>query len=255
MTPQSTPTTARTHRTRRAAAAVSLAGLLALTACGQDSPDDGDPNTLQMPAATEGQTEVSPAPGAGAESPGADTESPDDATASPDQTAMDAAAFTATLQDGDGTEVGTAEFREAEGALEITVQASGMDPGFYGLHVHGIGECEPDSAAPDDPSDTGDFMSAGGHIGAEESEHPDHPGDLPALLVQESGGAHLMFHTDRLSAEDFEDEDGAAMMIHSDPDNYANIPDRYSSEGPDEDTLTTGDAGSRLACGVVESGS
>ncbi|MFB9071453.1 superoxide dismutase family protein [Citricoccus parietis] len=127
-----------------------------------------------------------------------------------------------------------------------------MDPGFYGLHVHGIGECEPDSAAPDDPEDTGAFKSAGGHLGSQEADHPDHAGDLPTLLVQESGDAHLTFRTDRISLDDFEDEDGAAMMVHSAPDNFANIPERYAPDGPDEDTTGAGDAGDRLACGVIE---
>ena len=72
------------------------------------------------------------------------------------------------------------------------------------------------------------------------------------LLVQESGEASLTFETDRLTAEDFEDEDGAALMLHSDPDNSANIPERYAPDGPDEDTTGTGDAGFRLACGVIE---
>jgi Cu-Zn family superoxide dismutase len=34
------------------------------------------------------------------------------------------------------------------------------------------------------------------------------------------------------------------------PDNYANIPDRYDPD-PDRETLDTGDAGARLACGAV----
>ena len=45
-------------------------------------------------------------------------------------------------------------------------------------------------------------------------------------------------------------------MIHSNPDNYANIPERYQSSaggppGPDAMTLARGDAGMHLASGVV----
>ena len=59
--------------------------------------------------------------------------------------------------------------------------------------------------------------------------------------------------TDRFGVADLlADDDGSAVMVHSGPDNYANIPERYAPEGPDADTLGTGDAGSRLACGVVE---
>ena len=49
--------------------------------------------------------------------------------------------------------------------------------------------------------------------------------------------------------------DGSAVMIHSGRDNLANIPSRYSSgatAGPDEETLKTGDSGSRVACGVLQ---
>jgi Cu-Zn family superoxide dismutase len=42
-------------------------------------------------------------------------------------------------------------------------------------------------------------------------------------------------------------------MVHANPDNYANIPvDRYDPD-PDATTLATGDAGSRIGCGVIES--
>jgi superoxide dismutase, Cu-Zn family len=45
--------------------------------------------------------------------------------------------------------------------------------------------------------------------------------------------------------------------VHAGRDNFANIPERYHSHeedvfGPDSDTLATGDAGSRAACGVVQ---
>jgi superoxide dismutase, Cu-Zn family len=55
--------------------------------------------------------------------------------------------------------------------------------------------------------------------------------------------------TDRFSIADLRDADGSAVMVHSGADNFANIPARYG--GPDQETLSTGDAGSRLACGVV----
>ncbi|GAA4283469.1 hypothetical protein GCM10022261_10000 [Brevibacterium daeguense] len=42
------------------------------------------------------------------------------------------------------------------------------------------------------------------------------------------------------------DDDGSSVMIHADPDNFGNVPG-----GGDEDTASTGNAGDRLACGVV----
>lgn len=161
-------------------------------------------------------------------------------------------ALTVTMRDTEDAEVGTVQFSDVQGGVQVAAQVEGLEPGFYGLHVHGTGLCELDSAAPDDPAETGAFLSAGGHLGASEAEHPDHAGDLPSLYVTDSGQGNLVTLTDRFTLEELQDEDGSAVMIHTGTDNYANIPDRYAPEGPDEDTLATGDAGSRLACGVVE---
>ena len=81
---------------------------------------------------------------------------------------------TAELTDADDGPVAQVEFYERDaGQTEVIVTAEALDPGFYGFHLHEIGECEPDSAAPDDPEDTGDFMSAGGHLAGEEgADHP-----------------------------------------------------------------------------------
>lgn len=223
----------RSHRTlsRSAFALVGAAGLLAVSACATEEDQDADTATATATDAV--VTDETTAEETTAADDGADSD------------------LSATLNDADGNEMATVDVTEQDGALEFTVSASGMEPGFYGFHIHGIGECEPDSAAPDDPEDTGDFMSAGGHVGGDEAEHPSHQGDLPQLLVMESGDASMTFQSDRLTLSDLDDEDGSAMMIHSDADNYANVPERYAPEGADEDTLSTGDAGSRLACGVL----
>ena len=184
--------------------------------------------------------------GADNQTPGAQTE--------PSATATEAPPLaTAALADVDGKSVGEATFTKQDGSLQVSVSTDGMKPGFYGLHVHGIAKCEADSAAPDDPADTGAFKSAGGHIPGEEgAKHPDHAGDLPPLLVGADGTATLSIDTDRLEESVLMDADGSSVMIHSQPDNFANIPQRYAADGPDADTTGAGDAGERLACGVVE---
>jgi Cu-Zn family superoxide dismutase len=160
--------------------------------------------------------------------------------------------LTATLVDPRGTEVGTVTFEEADEGTEVSVDVTGLPPGFHGFHVHAIGKCEPDSANPSDPSMTGDFLSAGGHIGARESDHGEHPGDMPSLYVTDSGSGSLTFVTDALALADLTDDDGSAVMVHAGRDNYANIPERYAAGGPDEMSRNTGDAGGRIACGRVE---
>jgi Cu-Zn family superoxide dismutase len=101
-------------------------------------------------------------------------------------------------------------------------------------------------------------MSAGGHYNPTGAGHGDHAGDFPSLLVTEDGSARLQFVTDRFSIRDLFDADGSALMVHTGRDNFANIPNRYRSPasppegGPDPETLETGDAGARAACGVIE---
>ena len=172
-----------------------------------------------------------------------------------DPAEQQAVTATAELADAEGNALGQVDFTPTDGGIEIEVAAEDMDPGFYGFHIHEIGECEPDSEAPDDPEDTGDFMSAGGHIaGEDDADHPEHAGDLPVLLVMEDGTAQMSVATDRIDEAMLTDEDGTAVVIHGDEDNFANVPERYLDEDgdPDEDTTATGDAGDRLACGVVE---
>jgi superoxide dismutase, Cu-Zn family len=169
-----------------------------------------------------------------------------------EQTEAGTEALTATLVDPDGGEVGTVDFSEVEEGVQVSVEVTGLPPGFHGFHVHSVGVCEPDSASPTDPSMTGDFLSAGGHIGAGKSDHGAHPGDLPTLYVTGSGSGSLTAVTDALVLSDLTDDDGAAVMVHALRDNYGNVPERYAPAGPDQMTRNTGDAGGRIACGPVE---
>ncbi|UZN03093.1 superoxide dismutase family protein [Cellulomonas sp. S1-8] len=155
------------------------------------------------------------------------------------------------LLDATGAQVGTASVDEEAGGVEIEVEVSDMPPGFHGFHLHAVGVCEPDSPDPADPAKVGDFLSAGGHVGADAADHGAHHGDLPPLLVDSSGSGTLTVRTDAVTLADLQDEDGTAVMVHADPDNVAHIPERYAAGGPDEATRKTGDAGDRVACGVV----
>jgi Cu-Zn family superoxide dismutase len=152
---------------------------------------------------------------------------------------------TAALRDANGDRVGRAVFKERHGKVEVSAEVWSATPGFHGFHVHAVGLCEPP------------FTSAGGHYNPGGVGHGDHAGDLPSLLVNEDGTGELEFETDRFSLGELFDADGSALIVHAGRDNYANIPTRYRSDatgmrGPDADTLATGDAGARAACGVVE---
>lgn len=226
-----TVTTARRARRGSTFVALSAAALLAASCgTGEDSPaaqGDVEPQATATTTVTEG-----------GQNGGADE----------GQTFA-----TAELVNPDGEARGTAEFAETEGGTLVTVNATDLAPGFHGLHIHGAGLCEPDSENPNDPGETGAFLSAGGHLAGPDGEagHPEHAGDLPTLYVTEDGTARIVTLTDRMDRDLLLDDDGSAVMVHEDSDNLANIPERYAPDGPDEDTLQAGDGGSRIACGVV----
>lgn len=156
------------------------------------------------------------------------------------------------LHDADGNDIGTARLIDRNGRTRVAVTVDGLTPGYHGLHVHTIGLCEPDSPSPTDPTVIGDFLSAGGHFALDpESHHSGHTGDLPSLYVGQDGHGSLRLTTDAFTTGDLLDADGSAVMIHAGRDNFANIPTRYAPEGPDADTLKTGDAGARVACGAL----
>jgi superoxide dismutase, Cu-Zn family len=174
------------------------------------------------------------------------------ATAGSTSASAGAGKLTARLVDPDGTEVGTVTLSAAKSGTQVSVKATGLPPGFHGFHIHAVGVCEPDSASPTDPSMRGDFLSAGGHLGAPATDHPHHAGDLPSLYIDQSGAGNLTAVTDAFTLADLTDADGSAVMVHAGPDNFANIPERYAPAGPDEMTRNTGDSGGRIACGVVK---
>lgn len=157
---------------------------------------------------------------------------------------------TVAMSGADGADVGTVTLSPVDGGVEVVADLQGLEPGFHGFHIHDVGLCEAD--APDGP-----FTTATGHFVGDGGTHGDHDGDMPSLYVTDDGAASLTVTLDAFTMEELTEGDGAAVMVHADPDNFANIPDRYSSTdaeepGPDEATTKTGDAGARAACGVIE---
>jgi Cu-Zn family superoxide dismutase len=161
----------------------------------------------------------------------------------------------------DGAKVATAKFEFANGYATITVETTGqgaLTPGFHGVHIHSVGKCEANSVAPTGGA-PGDFLSAGGHFQAPGHTGSPESGDLTSLQVRKDGGALLVTTTDAFTKDQLLAGAGTAIVIHAGADNFGNIPpDRYSqvngSAGPDQTTMSTGDAGKRVACGVVGAG-
>lgn len=223
-------------------AVLLAAPVVALSACsppGQDA--TSEPGTT--PAIWTGSPSPSPS---GAHGSGATT---------------GAETLTANLKNADGTSVATADFQFANGFATITIETTApgqLTPGFHGLHIHSVGVCEANSVAPTGGA-PGNFLSAGGHL--QVPGHTEHPasGDLSSLQVRSDGSAKLVTTTDAFTAEQLLAGSKTAIVIHEKSDNFANIPpEKYQqvngTPGPDQATMATGDAGGRVACGVIGTG-
>ena len=148
----------------------------------------------------------------------------------------------------DGAARGTVTFDELRGEVRVTTSATGLPPGFHGMHIHAVGSCDP----------TDGFTSAGGHLNPRSTDHGSHAGDLPPLQVRADGSAASIVDTDAFTLDDVFDADGAAVVIHAAADNLGHIPARYRPEpygtantGPDATTRATGDSGGRIRCGEI----
>ena len=141
----------------------------------------------------------------------------------------------AVLNDADGKEVGKVTLVTTPSGTLITLALTAAPPGAHGFHIHTVGKCE----APK-------FESTEGHFNPDKTQHgflnPEgpHAGDMPNIHVPESGKltVEVLNPLVTLSGESaLLDEDGAALMLHADPDDYKSDP--------------AGHAGGRIACGVI----
>ena len=147
---------------------------------------------------------------------------------------------TASMVAPDGSEIGTATFRQGATGVLITVEVSGLTPGAHGIHLHGVGACTPD------------FKAAGGHINPGEGVHgllngdrtadDQDNGDLPNLYAAADGSAQAEFFTTLVTVAggtmpELLDDDGSSLVIHENPDDHLTQP--------------IGGAGGRVACGVI----
>ena len=230
-----------------AAAAFFAVPVVTLSACSPNEPIATTPGTTPSVWTGSPSPTASPGEGGGGHGEG--------------QAAASGEKLTAQLKLADGTSVATADIDFAGGFATITVQTTTpgkLTPGFHGLHIHSVGKCEANSVAPTGGA-PGDFLSAGGHF--QKAGHTAHPasGDLASLQVRQDGTAKLVTTTDAFAAADLLGGAKTAIIIHEKADNFANIPpERYQqingNPPPDETTLATGDAGKRVACGVIGTG-
>jgi Cu-Zn family superoxide dismutase len=199
------------------------------------TPDTTRRDTTMMPPAHD-TTMVMPSDTA-AVPPASDT------TMAPPDTTMAAgagagAAATAQMQGTGGRDLGTLTLTESGGAISVSGQLVGLPPGDHGFHIHATGKCEGPS-----------FESAGAHWNPTNKGHGTnnpagpHLGDMPNITVGPDSSVNVQATTPggTLHGENaLLDDDGAAIVIHANADDYKSNP--------------SGNSGNRIACGVVSGG-
>lgn len=116
-------------------------------------------------------------------------------------------------------------FQRKDGVL-VEADICGLpitEGGFFGFHIHEGCSC----VGPG-------FPETGGHYNPNRTEHPNHPGDLPPLLGNH-GRASMKVVTGRFSLEEVI---GRTVIIHSGADDFHTQP--------------AGNAGMKIACGVIQ---
>ncbi len=147
----------------------------------------------------------------------------------------------ATFVDAGGAEIGWAKLvQDGSGIVHVNVHVKGLTPGLHGIHIHAVASCTPT------------FAAAGGHYNPLVHQHGllnpagAHAGDLPNLIVNRAGVAHLDATTDRVTLTNgpttlFDTTAGAvgsAFIIHANEDDQVT-------------DATNGNSGARVACGVI----
>jgi len=132
------------------------------------------------------------------------------------------------------TASGTVTMRQlADGAVFVVVDLTGVPPGVHGFHIHDKGDC----------GDNGN--AAGGHFNPATTAHgapsadPHHAGDFGNVTASADGRVHTDFTTRSVTvAAGPNSVVGHAVILHANPDDLVTQP--------------TGNAGPRIACGIVQ---
>jgi Cu-Zn family superoxide dismutase len=141
-----------------------------------------------------------------------------------------------------GRKAGTVSLAQAPRGLLIRVEATGLAPGWHGMHIHSVATCA-------DPG----FKASGGHVHDASITTPVHGllnanandlGDLPNIFAGPDGKASAEVFSNSLSLGvaagrlNLLDADGSALVIHASADDYMSQP--------------IGGAGARIACAAIK---
>ena len=136
-----------------------------------------------------------------------------------------------------GKKIGTAAITQTSHGVKINVNVTGLPPGTHAFHIRAVGKCE----IPDFKSAGGHFNPTGKQHGKENPNGP-HAGDMSNFEVGADGTAKFSTVNTGVTLDEGSNsllhEGGTALVIHEKTDDYKTDP--------------TGNAGNRIACGVVQ---
>ena len=127
---------------------------------------------------------------------------------------------------------GTVTFEKVDGGIKVSAELEGLSQGKHGFHIHEFGDC---SAV--------DGGSAGGHFNPTKKNHgaPEdterHVGDLGNVEAGSDGTASYERVDSVVTLSGDNSILGRAVIVHAGEDDLTSQP--------------TGDAGARVACGVI----
>jgi superoxide dismutase, Cu-Zn family len=169
----------------------------------------------------------------------------------------------AVMRAADGTRIGMVRFELQHTQTLVRVRFDSAPAGaaldaFHGFHIHANNNPANGDGCLADPAAAAStwFVSADGHWTVPGLTHGNHLGDLPSVLINHDGGTEMRFLTARI---DLSQLVGKVVVLHALPDNFANIPlgtasGQYTNvdQASLDRTAATGNAGDRIACGVIE---
>ena len=155
------------------------------------------------------------------------------------ETQLAASARATLMPVGDSGVNGDLTFEIDNGGVRVTGSFTGLKPGAtHAFHIHEFGNC----TAPDASSAGGHFNPAAAAHGNREAGGEHHAGDIPNQVAGADGVAAVDQRLDGLQIGGGGEMDiiGRGVIVHADADDYTTQP--------------TGNAGGRIACGVIEAG-